>query len=91
MIKAWGSLGTRLGILVLKKMVLHRSQAVRFRIRVRLGSGDDMSTSECLGMSVLSRPMVELYRSGNDLPNQKFSPDPNFRDSPFNFISQPGV
>ena len=34
------------GILVMKKMVLPRSQAVRIRIRVRLGSGDDNYVNE---------------------------------------------
>ena len=58
------------GILVLKKMVVPRSQAVRIRIRVRVGSGDDMSTSECLGTSVMSR--YGRVRSGNDLPDQHF-------------------
>ena len=58
------------GILVLKKMVLLRSQAVRIRIRVRLGSGDDMSTSECLGTSVMSR--YGRITSGNVLPDQNF-------------------
>ena len=48
-------------------MVLPRSQAVR--IRVRLGSGDDMSTSECLGTSVMSR--YGRIRYGNDLPDQR--------------------
>ena len=61
------------GILVLKKMVRPRSQAVRIRIRVRLGSGDDMSTSECLGTSTMSG--YGRIRSENDLTDQK-----NFRD-----------
>ena len=66
-------LGTRLivtGTLVLKKMVRPRSQAVRIRIRVRLGSGDDMSTSECLGTSVMSE--YGRIRSENDLLDQTF-------------------
>ena len=51
-------------------MVLSRSQAVRIRIRVRLGSRDNMSTSECLGTSVLSR--YGRIRFGNDLLDQNF-------------------
>ena len=59
------------GILVLnKKKVRPRSQAVRIRIRVRLGSGDGMSTSECLGMSVMSG--YGRIRSENDLLDQTF-------------------
>ena len=57
-----------------EKMVLPRSQAVRFRNRVRLGSGDDMSTSECPGTSVMSR--YGRIRSGNDLPDQTFRDRP---------------
>ena len=55
-------------------MVLPHSQAVRIRIRVRLGSGDDMSMSECLGTSVMSR--YGRIRSGNDLLDQNSVTDP---------------
>ena len=51
-------------------MIRPRSQAVRIRIRVRLGSGDDMSTSECLGTSVMSG--YGRIRSENNLPDQNF-------------------
>ena len=51
-----------------EKMFLPRSQAVRIRIRVRLGSGDDVSTGECLGTSIMLK--YGRIRSENDLPDQ---------------------
>ena len=61
------AMGTVTGILVLKKKVQPHSQAVRIRIRVRLGFVDDMSMSESLWTSVMSR-----YGSEKDLPDQNF-------------------
>ena len=47
-----------------------RSYLVPRPSELGLGSGDDMSTSECLGTSVMSR--YGGIRSGSDLPDQNF-------------------